>query len=186
MTRAKITSIGQLMTEKLETIRLSNTARQASKKMRDKNVSSLIVVDDYNRPTGIITERDFIRKVYVNDARRGSVLIKDLMSFPLVTIDALSSVEVAADLMIQKKVRNLLVIEDDDINKPLGIISSTDCVAYLKENLNIDDANAKILAFVEERKYDKDIDELEWQGELPKDVLKGGEQYENEEPRQGL
>jgi CBS domain-containing protein len=104
MTRAKITSIGQLMTENLETIGLSNTTQQASKKMKDKKVSSLIVVDDYNKPTGIITERDFVRKVYGNDASRNSMLIKDLMSFPLVTVDPVSPVEVAADLMIQNKV----------------------------------------------------------------------------------
>ena len=60
MTRKKITSIGQLMTKKLETINLSSIAQQASKKMRDKNVSSLIVVDDDNKPVGIITERDLV------------------------------------------------------------------------------------------------------------------------------
>ena len=43
--------------------------------------------------------------------------------------------------------------------------------------------NAKILAFIQEHKV---IEELERQGELPKDVQKGGEEYENEEPRQRL
>ena len=50
MTESKVTSIGQLMTEKLETIGLSSSIQQASRKMRDKNVSSLVVVDDYNKP----------------------------------------------------------------------------------------------------------------------------------------
>jgi len=58
----KTTSIGQMMTEKLETIDISNSAQQASKKMRDKNVSSLIVIDNYNKPTGIVTERDLVQK----------------------------------------------------------------------------------------------------------------------------
>jgi hypothetical protein len=80
----------------------------------------------------------------------------------------------------------LLVIENDDIRKPLGIITSTDFVAYLKENLNTDDANVKILAFIEEQEKDRTIEELVRQGELPKGVLMGGEQYENEEPRQGF
>jgi signal-transduction protein with cAMP-binding, CBS, and nucleotidyltransferase domain len=68
MTESKITSIGQLMTEKLETIGLSSSIQQASTKMRDKNVSSLVVVDDNNKPIAIVTERDFVRKVYVNDS----------------------------------------------------------------------------------------------------------------------
>jgi hypothetical protein len=56
----------------------------------------------------------------------------------------------------------------------LGIITATDFVAYLKENLNIDDVNTKILASINEHV----IEELERQGELPKDVQKGGQEYE--------
>ena len=184
----KTTSIGQMMTEKLETIDISNSAQQASKKMRDKNVSSLIVIDNYNKPTGIVTERDLVRKVCVNDASSSSMLIKDIMSSPLTTIDAVSPVEVAADIMIQNRVRHLLVVENDDIDKPLGIITPTDFVGYLKENMNIDDVNVKILESLKEEgqkgEYQEVIEEFEQQGELPKDVQKGGEQYENEEPRQ--
>ena len=187
MTKSKITSVGQIMTEKPETIGLSSSIQQASTKMRDKNVSSLVVVDDYNKPIGIVTERDFVRKVHANDpSRSGDMLMKHIMSSPLITISAIASVEVAADLMIQNKVRHLLVVENDDTNRPLGIITATDFVAYLKENLNIDYVSAKILAFIEDHKDDKVIEELEQQGELPKDVQKGGEEYENEEPRQGL
>jgi CBS domain-containing protein len=54
------------------------------------------------------------------------------MSSPLVTIDARLSVEEAADIMIQNKVKHLLVVENNnnDINKPLGIVTLTDFVAY--------------------------------------------------------
>ena len=182
----KVTSIGQLMTEKLETITLSNSAQQAAKKMRDKKVSSLVVVDNDDKPTGIVTERDLVRKVCVHDASSNSVPLKDIMSSPLVTTDALSPVEVAADIMIQNRVRHLLVVENDDINKPLGIITPTDFVAYLKENLNIDNVNAVILKSMQEEEHDKVSEELEQQGELPKNPQKGGEEYENEQPRQGF
>ena len=155
--------------------------------MRDKNVSSLVVVDGYNKPIGIVTERDFVRKMYVNDSSRSrSMPMEDIMSSPLIIINTTASVEEATDIMIQNKVRHLLVVENDDRKRPLGIITATDFVAYLKENLNIDDVNARILAFIQEHKDDKVIEELEQQGELPKDVQKGGEEYENEEPRQGL
>ena len=65
-------SVGEIMTKKLETIAISNSAQEAAKKMRDKNVSSLLVIDNNNnnnsRPIGIVTERDLVRKVCVNDA----------------------------------------------------------------------------------------------------------------------
>ena len=147
-------SVGEIMTKKLETIAISNSAQEAAKKMRDKNVSSLLVIDNNNnnnsRPIGIVTERDLVRKVCVNDASSKHTMIQEITSSPLITIDAISSVEVAADVMIQNKVRHLLVVEDNDINKPLGIITPGDFTDYLKENLNIDDVNAKIIESIKE------------------------------------
>jgi predicted transcriptional regulator len=67
------------------------------------------------------------------------------MSSPLITIDSNSPVEAAADVMMQNGVRHLLVVDNNDINRPLGIITSTDFATYLKENLNMDEVNAKIL-----------------------------------------
>jgi len=195
-------SIGGLMTERLKTIESSSTAQEASKKMRDNNISSLVVVDNKNnnKPIGIVTERDLVRKICVNDANSSKMLIKNIMSSPLVTIDSRSSVEVAADIMTQNKVRHLLVVEentdttnsddDDDYNitRPLGIITPSDFVGYLKENLNIDDVNAKILESLKEqggREGEQAVEELEQQGELKEHSQIGGEKYESEKPRQG-
>src|SRR3982751_4501432 len=130
-------SIGEIMTKKLETIAISNSAQEAAKKMRDKNVSSLLVIDNSNnnnsKPIGIVTERDLVRKVCVNDASSKHTVVQEITSSPLITIDAISSVEVAAD-----------------VNKPLGIITPGDFTDYLKENLNIDDVNAKIIESIKE------------------------------------
>src|SRR5207245_8903246 len=134
---------------------------------------------------GIVTELEFVRKVCVHDASINSmILLKDIMSSPLVSADALSPVGVAADIMIQNRVRHLLVVENDDINRPLGIITPTDFVGYLKENLDIDDVKARILKSMQEAEHDKVSEELEEQGELPRNPEQGGEEYENEQPRQ--
>jgi len=61
--KAEIISIGQLMAEELETIDASNSAQQASRKMRDKNTSSLIVLYNYAKAIGIVTGRNLVRKV---------------------------------------------------------------------------------------------------------------------------
>jgi len=121
------------MNEKLEKIIVNRTAQEAAHKMGDVNTSSLVVTDLTDKPIGIITERDLVRRVVANDANSKTVLIKDIMASPIVTIDANSSVEAAADLMLQNKVRHLLVVEDEDVNKPLGIITSTDFASYLME-----------------------------------------------------
>ena len=148
-------SVGEIMTKKLETIAISDSAQEAAKKMRDKNVSSLLVIDDNNsknsKPIGIVTERDLVRKVCVNDASSKHTMVQEVTSSPLITIDAISSIEVAADVMTQNKVRHLLVVEDNDVNKPVGIITPGDFTDYLKENLNIDDVNAKIIESIKEQ-----------------------------------
>jgi CBS domain-containing protein len=182
--------VGELMTQKLETIGTLSSAQEASKKMRDNNVSSLVVIDDSNnKPTGIVTERDLVRKVCVNDTSSNSssrMLIKNIMSSPLVTIDSRMPVEAAADVMIQNKVRHLLVVENNDINRPLGIVTPTDFVAYLKENLNVNEANARILESLKGQQEEENVvEELEQEGKLKKNSQKGGQEYEDEEPRQG-
>src|SRR5215218_5762072 len=173
--------VGELMTQKLETIGILSSAQEASKKMRDNNVSSLVVIDDSNnKPTGIVTERDLVRKVCVNDTSSDnssrSMLIKNIMSsYPLVTIDSRMPVKAAADVMIQNKVRHLLVVENNDINRPLGIVTATDFVGYLKENMNVNESNAKILESLRGEAQNV-VEELEEQGILEKDSQKGGQE----------
>jgi len=121
------------MSEKLEKIIANMSAQEAAKKMGTVNTSSLLVTDSNDKPIGIITERDLVRRVVANDANSKTVVIRNIMSSPIATIDANSSIEAAADLMLQNQVRHLLVVDNEDVNKPLGIITSTDFTAYLKE-----------------------------------------------------
>ena len=128
------TSVRKVMHEKLEKILEDKTAQEAARKMSIVNTGSLIATDLKEKPVGIITERDLVRSVVANDAYSKTVLIKHIMASPITTIDANSSVEAAADLMLQNKVRHLLVVENEDVNKALGIITSTDFTSYLIED----------------------------------------------------
>ena len=143
-------SIAEIMTEKLETIFISSSSQDAAKKMRDKDVSSLVVTDNNKKPIGILTERDLVRKICTNDINSRDVLIKDILSSPLLTIDSKLSLEGAANAMIHNKVRHLLVV-DSTIDRPIGIITATDFASYLKENVDMDEVNAKILESLKEQ-----------------------------------
>ncbi|MGB8036097.1 MAG: CBS domain-containing protein [Nitrososphaeraceae archaeon] len=144
-------SIAEIMTEKLETIVITGSAQDAAKKMSDKDVSSLVVTDNNNKPVGIITERDLVRKVSVKDVNSSNVLIKDILSSPLVTIDSKLTIEGAADTMVNNKVRHLLVVDNNNINRPIGVITTTDFASYLKENIDMDEVNARILESLKEQ-----------------------------------
>jgi CBS domain-containing protein len=124
-----MTTITDSMRKKLETIEKSASVQEAAKKMTDKNVSSLIVVGPDGKPQGLVTERDLVRKVCLNDLRTSLVTNEQIMS-SLITIDSKSSPSVAADMMLQHNVRHLLVIDKSDENKPIGIVTPLDFTRY--------------------------------------------------------
>jgi CBS domain-containing protein len=181
-----ILSVRELMTENIEIINTVSSAQEASKKMRDKNVSSLLVMDG-DKPAGIVTERDLVRKACVSDTGNSNIPIKDIMSTsPFITVDSTLPVEEAANVMIQNKVRHLLITNNNDVTKIVGIITPTDFISYLKENLNLDNKlNAKLLEFLREPRGENIVQELEQEGKLQRDSQRGGQEYEDEQPRQG-
>ena len=144
--------VKDMMRKKLETIEEIASVQQAAKKMNDKNVSSLIVIDENGKPIGLVTERDLVRKVCINDLGSSKVTNKEIMSSPLVTINSNSSPSIAADMMLQNNVRHLLVVENNDdknnINKPIGIVTPLDFTRYQEYTNNEEkDSIEKILEY---------------------------------------
>jgi CBS domain-containing protein len=142
-------TISDITRKKLETIEEMASVQEAAKKMKDKNVSSLVVVDTNGKPQGLVTERDLARKVCINDVRTSTVTNKEIMSSPLITINAASSPSIAADMMLQNNVRHLLVVDDkDNANKPVSIITPRDFTRYQEYAANEDkDAIERILEY---------------------------------------
>jgi CBS domain-containing protein len=128
-------SIGKFMTAKLSYILQSNTGREAALRMGQDNASVLIVLDSSETPVGVVTQRDLVRSSCIENVPCSSILVQDIMSTPIVTVDPYSPVEVAADIMKQNNVRHLLVVDSDKSNKPLGIISSRDFALYIENEL---------------------------------------------------
>lgn len=133
----------KLMTEKLETINLLNTAQEAAMKMADRNVSSLAVVDDEGKAIAIVTERDLARRICTTNKSCDNVTVEEIMSAPVITIKPDDSLETAARYMVQKRVRHLVVT--DDVNQPIGIITATDFTEYLNKNDELDEVIRQVL-----------------------------------------
>ena len=122
-------TVRDLMRKKLVTIKESASVQEAANKMKEKNVSSLVVVDGNGRPVGLITERDLVRKICIRDIHTSKVINKDIMSSPLITVKSKSLTSEAVDIMLQNNVRHLLVIDNEsseDVNKPIGMITPLD------------------------------------------------------------
>lgn len=119
-------NISDMMTKKLETIEESFSIQETAKKMRNANVSSLVVVDNKGKPLGIVTERDIVRKACVNDVSASKVTNKEIMSPKLITIDSNSSASAAVDIMLENNIRHLLVVDKVNTEKPIGMITPLD------------------------------------------------------------
>lgn len=120
------------MTAKLSYILQSDTAKEAAMKMEQDNSSALIVLDSNEKPVGVVTHRDLVRSSCVEDVPCDRILVQDIMSTPIVTIDPYSPVETAADVMKQNNVRHLLVVDTDRPNELLGILGSRDFALYIE------------------------------------------------------
>lgn len=125
-------SVSEIMNTVIVKIDGNKSSEDAAMKMRTANTSSLIVVDSVGIPIGIITERDLVGRVIANDADSRRIMVKDIMASPVVTIDPRSSVESAADLMLQNSVHHLLVVENEDLSAVLGVVTTTDFANYLE------------------------------------------------------
>jgi CBS domain-containing protein len=142
------TTINSIMRKRLETIEGTASVQQAAKKMKDKNVSSLVVVDESGLPQGLVSERDLVRKVCTTDVSISTVKNKEVMSSPLVTISSRSSPSEAADMMLQHNIRHLLVVDNDNVNKPIGIITPLDFTRHQEYVANEDrEAIEKMLEY---------------------------------------
>lgn len=143
MPSKKNATIGEIVLERLETVSESDTAQDAAKRMSNSNLSSLLVLDNSGgTATGIVTERDLVRKVCASDEKSSNVVIQKIMSKPLITVDTNEMLQEAANIMIQNKVRHLLVVGHDGAR---GIISTRNFANYLRQNVNMDEVNAAII-----------------------------------------
>lgn len=130
------TTLRDIMRKRLVTIDSSASAQDVAKKMKDKDVSSLIVIDRDGKPQGLVTERDLVTKVCINETATSAVSIKQIMSESLITINSTSTPAIAADMMLRYNVRHLLVIDDNNNNDKsnpnyfVGIITPLDFARY--------------------------------------------------------
>ena len=121
-------SVKDLMTKNVITIDLRKTVLDAATLMNEKKRGCLVIMDG-EEPVGIVTERDFVRRVIAKN-RPLDTAISKIMSKPLTTIDPDSPLREAARLMLKNKVRRLPVVKED---KLVGIIVASDFARQLSK-----------------------------------------------------
>lgn len=128
--------VKDIMSKDLVTISKERSALEAAKIMTDKGVSSLIVLSG-DQPVGIVTERDFIKKICLKELQLSEVQIGHIMSKIRTYATPDTSIEVAVQRMINNRIRRLPIIDDD---KLVGIVTVTDLAKHLRTILLLDGA----------------------------------------------
>jgi CBS domain-containing protein len=144
-------AVSEIMSKNLETLDITGNAQDAAKKMNDKRISSVLIIDENKNgeePVGIVTERDLVNRICAAGTSAGEVSIREIMSSPIATVEAQATVETAADLMLSNNTRHLLVV-DEQTRRPVGIIAPSDLNKYLRANIDMDEVNARILRAIE-------------------------------------
>jgi CBS domain-containing protein len=111
----------------VHTISTTATVFEAIAKMVANNVGSLVVFNDA-RPCGMITERDYLRRIALEGRSSKTTFVQEIMSPGLIYVDPQTQVEQCMSLMTHRRIRHLPVL---DAGRLTGLVSIGDIVRHL-------------------------------------------------------
>ncbi len=123
----KIDSVLKLKGSQIWSVAPTATVYDAIEKMSAKGIGALLVLADGSL-AGIISERDYARKVILRDRSSKQTQVQEIMTSPVVTVTPQHSVEECMRTMTENRVRHLPVVDRD---KVVGIISIGDLVNWI-------------------------------------------------------
>ena len=126
--------IRDIMCKDVITIEDDKSVAEAAKIISDNDISFLVIIKD-GLPIGVLSEKDFVRKLVAEDKHASDTLISEIMSYKFRWVEPTTSIEDAIQKMLNNNIRRLLVLED---GKLVGVITQTDLAEYLRDQLLVD------------------------------------------------
>lgn len=130
---ASIVLVRDVMAKDVKVVRPDTSVKEVVATMNKFGIGSLIIVQG-DRPVGIITERDILRRLVEQCLAPETFTASQIMTSPLVSINETASIEEAAKIMARKNVKRLPVLNN---GKLVGIITYTDIVSKVPTMLSI-------------------------------------------------
>lgn len=130
-------TVSNVMVRNVKTAKESQTVKAVARIMTDNNIGSVVIVKNAgaSRPVGIITERDIVRIAGVEQALTLQMPARDVMSKPVITIDATSSIKDALQAMELKNIRRLPVVDKE--KNMVGIVTDKDIFRALMKSQSL-------------------------------------------------
>jgi CBS domain-containing protein len=133
--------VKEIMTTDVKTIRPEDSVRLLAETMMKNQIGSLVVVEGSGAVVGIATERDIIEDIILLGKDPEEVKVQDIMTKNLIAINSDATLEEAAEVMVNHKIKKLPVI---DKGRLVGIVTATDLIAY--ENKLVEKISAIIMS----------------------------------------
>jgi len=128
-----VSVVSEIMSQKaIVTVDINDnpSALDVAKLMAKHSIGLVVVVEDNNnKPVGIITERDIMKKVSARNRRANQVAATNIMSSPPVTVKSIDSVDTATEKMARYTIKRLVVVEED--GSMIGVLSVSDIAKKL-------------------------------------------------------
>jgi CBS domain-containing protein len=123
----KVAEILQAKGTKVFSITSDITVYEALKAMGERNIGALLVIED-QQLMGIISERDYARKIILKGKSSHDTLVKEIMTEKVISISPEDNIDKCMELMSERHIRHLPVMKDGIVT---GIISITDVVTAI-------------------------------------------------------
>ena len=129
-----MSAVSEIMSQKaVVTVNIDDnpSALDVAKLMAKHRIGSVVVVEgnNKNKPVGIITERDIIKKVSAQSKSADQIAVRFIMSSPLIMVKSIDSIDTAAEAMAKNNIKRLVVLEQD--GSMIGILSVSDIAKKL-------------------------------------------------------
>ncbi len=124
-----IKRVEDYMTQEVVFANLTDSLQSAAAKMAERDIGSIVIVQE-GKPIGIVTERDFVRRVAALGKDSRTLTVADIMSTPLVTVGPECDINSAAKIMTDNNIKRLPVVEGERL---VGIITSFDIAKVMAE-----------------------------------------------------
>jgi len=126
--------IRDIMEKNVITIEDDKSSLDAARLINEKDISFLVVVKD-GIPIGVVSERDFVRKIVAENTQAADIPLSKIMSYKFRWVEPTTEIEDAVQKMLNHNIRRLLVLEN---KKLVGVITQTDLASYLRSKLLIE------------------------------------------------
>ncbi|UCD95889.1 MAG: CBS domain-containing protein [Candidatus Bathyarchaeota archaeon] len=130
---AGIVSVRDIMSKAVKVVRPDTSMKEVVATMNKFSIGSIVVVQS-ERPVGIITERDILRRLVEPCLAPETLRAREVMTSPVISISETASIDEAAQLMTKKRIKRLLVVNNGRL---VGILTYTDIVTQVPKMLVI-------------------------------------------------